>query len=283
VKVAMFVPAHTGLTTGVPAFTDLVQVVAAALVLAVYLLGSRPLRHRPDRRALPSWRAAAFGSGLLFLTAAVSTPVEHLADELFWAHMVQHLVLAFLAAPLLVLGRPLLVTGVLLGQRLHRVSRPLRRVGHRLRASAGFAAALVALHVVPWLLWHLPGAYELALRSTPVHLLEHATMLASGAALAWLVVGHRTPAPAAAAIGLGMASMSIVATMLAFAGASLYAGHEAVTRGLTALEDQQVGGALMWFPGSLAYLAAAAVVVLGRLRLGLAGSAAPSADHWSYR
>jgi putative membrane protein len=279
----MFVVAHGGASGTAPGAAEVATVALAVGTVGAYLLASRPLRLRALRPALPRWRVAAFVTGTLVLTVAVSSPVEHQADELFWAHMVQHLVLAFVAAPLLVVGRPVLVAGLVFGRRLHAVSRPLRRLGVRLRSLRPVAAALVLVHVAPWVFWHVPAAYELALRSTPVHLLEHVTMLASGAALAWLAVGHRSLAPAAAGIVLGMTVMGVVAATLSFAGDPLYAGHVAADRGLTVLEDQQVGGALMWFPGSLPYLAAAAVIVLARLGLGPAAPAGSPAHHWSYR
>jgi putative membrane protein len=253
---------------------DVATVALVAVALGAYLVGARRLA-RPAPRPLPAWRVLAFAGGLVAVAAAVSSPAEHLARELFAAHMVQHLVLAFLAAPLVALGRPVLVGAVLLGHRGARLTRPVRRLGVRLRTRPSGAVVAAAVHVVPWYVWHLPPAYELALASEVVHVVEHVTLLASGAALAWLALGRGESLGALAAVLVGMASMGFIAALLAFAGTSLYDGHDPSSWGLTALEDQQLGGALMWFPGSLPYLAAAAVLVVARLTR--APAARPSA------
>jgi putative membrane protein len=239
-----------------------------AIVIAAWLgyrRGTLRLRRPGGNPHLPPWRAGCFGAGLVVLLLAVSAPAEHLADELFVAHMAQHLLLAFVAAPLLVLGRPVLVTAVLLGHRAARGTRPLRRAAVRIRRSPAALAALAAVHVVPWYVWHAPAAYELALRSEGVHVLEHVSLLASGAALAWLVLGRAPALSALATVVAGMLTMGVLAAVLALGGTLLFDGHAPGSWGLSPLVDQQLGGALMWFPGSLAYLTAAGALVLGRL------------------
>jgi putative membrane protein len=249
-----------------PGVWDLATLVLAAAVLAGYLVASRPIRRvRRAQPVLPRWRLYGFGAGLAAAVVALSSPVEHLAEELFAGHMVQHLLLAFVAAPLLVLGRPVVVAGVALGHRGAVVTGPLRRLGHRLRSGPAGPLVLGAVHVVPWYVWHAPAAYDLALRSELVHGLEHVTLLCSGAALTWLATSRAPTGPALAAIVVGMMTMGLVAAALTFARTSFFTGHAAMSWGLTPLEDQQLGGALMWFPGSLAYLAAAGALVALRL------------------
>lgn len=252
-----------GETVGVAVY----WLVAAASVAAwaVYLEGARRLRRGPGgRRAVPSWRVMSLTGALAVALLAVSPPVDHLAHELFSAHMVQHLVLAFVVAPLLVLGRPVLVTGVVLGRGV-RPPLPLRRWWARHRRSVWTALALAGAHAAGWYLWHLPGPYDLALHQPLVHALEHLTLVLTGVVLTWHAMVAR---PVLAAVGGALVSMLAVtplAVMLVFAARPWYTSHLHSGHGLTPLEDQQIGGALMWFPGSLAYLGAVCIAIVRHL------------------
>lgn len=281
----MTVPMHLGGT----GFGDALLFAAATLGVAGYLHAAGPLTASTAGRAsLPRWRMLSFAVGLYAAAAALSSPVEHLAEELFVAHMGQHLALAYLAGPALVLGRPLLVFSVLLGGSAVLRSPPVRRLRRhtvRLRDSTAVLLILGVVHVAPWVAWHLPSLYEAATGSTAVHLLEHATLLSSGMVLTWLVTGRRDTLPAVATVAAGMVVMSAVAAPLTFGREAFYATHASGTWGLTRLADQQLGGALMWFPGMLPYLAAAGVLVLTRITGAASRPTAQdrAADQWSYR
>jgi putative membrane protein len=259
---------HVPTIAGSDALTDALLVAAATLCYAGYHLGAATLRSRDaGRRLLPGWRVVGFGAALYVGAAAVSSPAEHLAEELFSAHMVQHLVLAFVVAPLLVLGRPVQVLSVLAGgsDTLRAPLRHARRLGVRLRDAPVALAALGLLHVAPWVAWHVPTLYERATRSPLLHLVEHVTLVASGMVLTWFAVGRRDPLPTVATVVAGMVTMSAVAAALTFGRTTLYDVHDPGSVGLDRLTDQQIGGALMWFPGALPYLAAVAALVLTRL------------------
>lgn len=238
---------------------------AAVAAVLVYLIGaSRLRRYRAGRARLPRWRVAAFVSGVAVTMAVISPPVDHVVHELFAVHMAQHIALAFVAAPLLVLGCPLLVMSVALGRQL-QAPWASGAWEARLAESTPFALALAVFHVVTWYVWHLPAVYQLALETTVVHVVEHSMLMLSGMALTWHAVSVRSALGGLAGASISMIGVAPLAALLVFASGAWYDGGLAEQHGLTALEDQQLGGALMWFPGSLAYLAAVTAIVLRRL------------------
>ena len=140
---------------------------------------------RPRRRVVP-WRGLCFGSGLVTIVIALDSPVERLADDLFWAHMLQHVLLMMVAAPLIVLGAPWMPFWRPLPLRLRRSLARAVVKGPRL-AWLRRGAGVVAAPVPAWILfnadlgaWHLPQAYDLTLRNGGVHYAEHVSFLLLG-------------------------------------------------------------------------------------------------------
>lgn len=223
------------------------------------------------RRAVPAWRPACFAGALLLGAIALLSPLDVAADEIASAHMAQHLLLTIGVAPLLVLSRPVLVGSLAL-------PRPLRRFGRRVRLPVGPAATvplavtITAGHTITSWGWHVPAFYEAALTSDVVHALEHGTLLAGGVALWWLVADARGRHAGAAAVLAVFATAllgSALAAALTFSGSAFYAealGNGPAAWGLTALEDQQLAGGLLWFPGGLAYIIAGAAAFLRWMR-----------------
>ncbi len=241
----------------------IVSLVACLHVLgehrAVRLLGRR--RSRRER-----WRAISFYIGLLVILAALASPIDTLAEKLFWVHMVQHVLLLTVAAPLIVLGRPWpsiwrplplgfrrSVAGALSRSRW---CAPLRTLGRLLARPAPvwivFNANLVA--------WHLPAAYDLAVRDRAVHDLEHMTFLVFGVLL-WAQVLDSPPLRARLrsihrvyyVVASAIVSW-IVSLVLIFASSPLYPAYAQLSHrpgGISALTDQQLAGGVMLVPGSL--------------------------------
>jgi putative membrane protein len=235
----------------------------AALVLAalLYARGGRgPARVR--RR-----RDAAFYAGLACIALAVDSPIDAYSDTLFWAHMVQHVLLTMVAPPLLLLGRPWprMLRPVAL-----RARRPLARtilVGSSLagvRAWCEWLASPLQAFVLfngVLLAWHVPALFDLTLRSTVVHDLEHALFF-STALLFWrhLVPATRRPQltdaqQAVYATGAIVASWAL-AVVLGLATSPLYAHYAALSHrpgGISALADQQLAAGIMWVPASIPF------------------------------
>lgn len=142
----------------------------------LYLLGARG-RGRPA-----GWQIAAFFAGLATIVVALDSPIDVYADELFWVHMVQHILLLTVAPPLILLGKPWptiwralplgprTAVGRAIGQA--RWTAPLRAIAHPLPAWVLFNATLVG--------WHIPSAYDLTLTNGVVHVCEHALFFFTG-------------------------------------------------------------------------------------------------------
>jgi putative membrane protein len=226
----------------------------------LYWVGGRGYR-RSGRRAL---HAASFAAGLAVIVVALESPIDGYADQLFWIHMLQHVLLLTVAPPLILLGRPWprmwrglpigLRTAVGRGMARARWSAPLRRLARPKPAWVLFNAAIV--------LWHIPGAYDATLRSATIHQLEHATFFFTGL-LFWARVIDPGPlrprlvwpvriayVVGAMVVGWGLAIALVLAPHPLY---SHYATLAHRPGGISALTDQQLAGGIMWVPGSLAY------------------------------
>jgi cytochrome c oxidase assembly factor CtaG len=204
-----------------------------------------------------------FVAGLATLVVAIASPLHTSADELFWAHMVQHVLLLLIAPPLLALARPWNrmwhglplelrrnTARIVLGSRLSPLRRAARVLGKPVPSWLLFNVTLLA--------WHLPLAYDATLHSAPVHALEHAMFFATGL-LFWTRVIDSPPwrstlTDAGRAIYVGMALVVswMLAIVLALAPEPLYTQY-AGQRGLSALADQHLAAGIMWVPGSIPF------------------------------
>jgi putative membrane protein len=189
------------------------------------------------------------------LAVALAPPMHDLAEARLSAHMVQHLLLVLLAAPLLCLVRPLRGLSRRLGprarRRLARCARPLRRL-HGPGAGVAVAVAAWLLHVATLWAWHAPVLYEAALTSPVLHALEHATLLGS-ALLFWIPVmrphARAGLGPAGTVLYLGAAAgqCTVLGALMVLASAPWYRTH--------ALDDQHLAGLIMWMPAGSLYVA----------------------------
>jgi putative membrane protein len=201
--------------------------------------------------------------GLAVAVAAVLPPLHELSEDLFSAHMVQHELLMTVAAPLIVLGRPLIVALWLLPRDwrapvAHFARRPFIRTPSAVITSPAIAWLVHGLAI--WL-WHVPSLFERAIRSDVVHAVQHTTFLATGIAFWWAVLNPVRRARRGLSIVLLFTTAvhtGILGALMTFARAPWYADYtRSFAFGLTALADQQLAGMIMWIPGSLGYLIAA--------------------------
>ncbi len=242
----------------------------ALLLLAgvVYVRGWRKL-HRLRARRFPTWRLGAFLAGLLTVGVAIASPLDAFASLLLTAHMAQHLLLMVVAPPLLLLGAPYapLLRGLPAGLARDGLGPflawpPLVRLG---RALTHPATGLSAMALAMWG-WHVPAAYELALRSPAWHQVEHGSFLVAATLYWWPVVLPWPSRPQWPAWSVplyllaGDMQNTVLAAVLTFSDRVLYPTYAAAPRlfGLTVLQDQALAGVLMWVPGSLAFLVPAA-------------------------
>jgi putative membrane protein len=230
------------------------------------------------RELISGWRLAAFLSGLCSLWIAIGSPLAAYDDVSLSVHMVQHLLLMVVAPPLLLLGAPSLpllrglpqwVLRGIVGPLLR--CEPVKSLGHFITHPAFcFFAATVAL-----LGWHIPAAFELALRSESWHEVEHICFLATSLLFWWPAV---QPFPSGAFwprwsiplyLFLGTLPGGALGAFLTFCDRVLYPTYAGVPQifGVSALEDQVIAGALMWVIGTFVYTVSAVVITIQLLSI----------------
>jgi cytochrome c oxidase assembly factor CtaG len=249
---------------------DPAVVVALVAAATAYTRGARQRRRRrAAARSSATVESALFAAGLIVLVVALLSPVDRIADDLFWVHMTQHLLVGLVAPLLVVCGRPVTVMSAALSRptqrELHRIVSPYRRAIRFRRSSTPWSLAAVSGHVLAFWVWHAPPFYDAAIGNDFLHALEHLTLFATGALFWWVIVAVRWRERSGAAVlylfVAGFASGALAA-LLTLAPHSLYHVHATTTAAwhLTPLEDQQLAGAVMWVPGGAVYAAAAVVL-----------------------
>jgi putative membrane protein len=239
--------------------------VALSLVAIVYLRQwLRVAWLVPD--GVKGWRAWSFFVGLLLVWVALGSPLSLLDHDLLTVHMVQHLLLMTLAPPLILLGAPLNLLPQSSMQTLARPLRPatMRRLGRMLlHPVVGWSGATATLVV-----WHIPAVFALALRSEMWHGIEQASFLVTGLLFWWLVVepswnSSKWP-ESSLLLYLFLATLpcDILSGFLVFCDRVIYPVYFFSSQpfGMSALEDQQCAGALMWTCVTLVYLIAGTIV-----------------------
>ena len=244
----------------------------------VYFVGWRRLRLRgrqPSRLA-NGWRLVAYWLGIVLIALALLSPIEALAGQLFFMHMIQHLLLVMLAPPLLMLANPMafLLWGLPAIWR-RRAGAVLSGILHRQSTSRKYLRTLTSPGI-SWMLfigfligWHDPNLYNAALRNDLVHDIEHLTFFGSAMLFWWHVVGagptiHKRftrPARVMYVIAAIPPNM-LTGIVIAFAGQVIYTYYLGVPRlwGIDALGDQTIGGVIMWVPGSMMYILAVLIL-----------------------
>jgi len=231
----------------------------------LYARGVRRLWQAAGANAgVSALRVAAFAAGWLTLVMALLSPLDALGADLFWVHMVQHELLMIVAAPLLMIGRPLGPYAWALPERWRYPAVLLIRdlgVPVAVRALTRPLAAWIVGLVALWV-WHIPALFEAALTSEGIHTLQHLTFFLSALLFWWSLVrirrGEKSYAIAVLSVITTGLHTSLLGALLTFAGSIWYRAYadRALTWGLTPLEDQQLGGLIMWIPGGLVYLIA---------------------------
>jgi cytochrome c oxidase assembly factor CtaG len=263
---------HGGLDTwSLPISVTIVLIVVAL----VYLRGWYQLRNSLPH-VLPAWRLGAFMAGLFSLWAAVGSPLAVLDHQLLTGHMVQHLLLMTVAAPLILMGAPVITLVYALPQRfVPIVLRPLPRC-----PPVHWIGRIVTHPVFCWLAstaavigWHIPALFALGMRSEGWHAIEHASFLAAGLLFWWPVI---QPWPTLAnwprwgiPLYLFLAALpcDALSAFLTFCNRVVYPHYLSTHRlfDISPLGDQECAGALMWVWVTFAYLAPATVVTIQML------------------
>jgi putative membrane protein len=242
-----------------------------ALSAALYALGVTHLwRHAGKFRGISARQAAAFSAGWIILVLALVSPLDAISAHLFSAHMVQHELLMVVVAPLMVLGRPLAAWAwAFPPAHRHAIGRWLR-VRWWASSWALLTDALVAwaLHALALWLWHVPQFFEAALHSEGWHALQHACFLGTALLFWWAVLGRdrrsrHNSGFAMAYLFTTMLHTSALGALLTLAPTPWYQSYVATSTllGIDPVQDQQLGGLVMWIPGGFAYVVAGLVMV----------------------
>ena len=245
---------------------------AIVLSAVVYLRGWWLLR-RAGAPFLPPWRAITFLAGFFSLWVALASPMDVFNGSVLTAHMLQHMVLMMIAPPLILLGAPLIpmVRGLPIFA-AREFAGPFvnwslaQKVGNMLTNPV---CALLLMGVAMFA-WHTPALYELALRSSMWHQVEHACFFLMSLIFWWPVVQpwpSKTQWPRWAMVPyLLIADLqnTALSAILCFSDRVLYPSYSTTPRlfGFSALEDQVAAGAIMWVMGSLAYVVPAIVIAI---------------------
>jgi putative copper resistance protein D len=229
-------------------------------------------RRHPDN-PVPRWRLWSWMAGLGAILLALGSPIEFYDTTLFSVHMVQHLLLTFVAAPLLVLAAPITL--------LLRVATPEARKRWILPVLNSRAVKVIGHPLVAWglfagVMWftHFSPLFDAALDDYALHRLEHALFLGSAMLFWWPVIGadpspYRMGYPARLLyVALGMPLSSFLGLVIFSARTVLYEHYETLARdwGMTPLQDQAWAGGIMWAGGDFFFVLALVLLVAAWLR-----------------
>jgi putative membrane protein len=236
---------------------------------SIYFIGLRRTKKRP-----PKWQITSFVAGMAALALTLLSPIHRLGAELFSAHMTQHELLMLLAAPLLILGHPgpPMLWALPMSWRIQLgklTNWPIVATSWN-AVSAPLAAWMI--HGVTLWLWHVPILYQATLYSEPVHAAQHATFLFTALLFWWtLFHGRRGRMPYGAAVAYVFTTAvhtSVLGALLTCSSKLWYPAYigRTVAWGLSPLEDQQLGGLIMWVPAGVVYIVIGLWLFAGWLR-----------------
>ena len=230
-------------------------VIPLAVSALLYARGAR------RKRGVTAGQMAFFWTGWMMLALALVSPLHPLGEVLFSAHMVQHEILMLVAAPLLVISRPLvpMLWGLPFGWR--------RAIGRRTKSPAVQSVwrrltdplSTWWIHAAAIWIWHLPPLFQATLTSDWIHTAQHLSFLLSALLFWWsLFYAHGRMGYGASVLYVFTTSIhtSILGALLVLTPKIWYPAYAAGTAawGLTPLDDQQIGGLIMWVPAGVVYL-----------------------------
>ena len=259
-----------------------IEVIIALILLTVlFMLGWWRLRQisrttgRKHVALASAWRPVSYLGGMLLLVLALLSPIETLSGQLFSMHMVQHLLLGMFAPPLLLIANPMPI--VMWGLPMN-VRKGIGRIFFSRKSKLRSMLKTITQPAIIWFTffvvlwgWHDANLYNLTLRSEWVHNFEHITFFATAMALWWHITGaaphfHKRfsyPARVAFTITCVPANM-ILGVFIAFSTKVIYTYYETIpfrVFNISVLDDQTLGGVLMWVPGSMMYVIAVVVLI----------------------
>lgn len=256
---------------------DPVIVLSLAFGLWLYVRGLRMLWGRAGRnRGIRYVHVAAAMGGFLAVAVALISPLDPLSGALFSAHMVQHLLLIAVAAPLFIVANMNVSYIWALPKSWRRYVGDIQCRVESWQGVWNLVARpipIILLHSAMLWAWHTPALYVAALRSNVIHAIEHATLFGAALLFWWLVL--RRGRRAGIGYGLGLIALfsmvlqgTALGALMTFSATPWYPEYasSAEAWGLTVLDDQQLAGAVMLVPGGMVYVIAGLILFAGWLR-----------------
>jgi putative membrane protein len=242
----------------------LVALLGLALFVSFYSFGIQRLwQNAGVGRGVRMWQTVMFAGGIIALFVALFSPLDALSDSLFAAHMGQHMLLMFVAAPLLVMS----ALPVALLWALPRTW--ARNIGRWWGKADGLQAGwqfitkpLVALIIFTFALWfwHVPALYDAALHDETIHIIEHITFFVAAALYWWSIFQINRQGISIIYLFGALLESGALGALLTFSQRPWYDGHTTAEWTLSPLDDQQLGGVIMWVPGHLLFMGIIIVV-----------------------
>ncbi len=231
-------------------------IVPLVVMAALYVVGAVRMWRKAGHARTFLWSFACFAGGWMSLVLALDSPLHEVSEQLFWVHMTQHEILMLVSAPLIILGRPSAplvwavpaswrrgMAAVFRTQYVSTISRKMLR-----------PASAWSLHAAALWLWHVPALFDAALRSDAVHAAQHASFLGTALLFWWALIHERGGALSYGGsifyVFTTALHSSVLGALLTFSLRTWYKPYAltAPLWNLTPLEDQQLGGLIMWIP-----------------------------------
>jgi putative membrane protein len=237
-------------------------VAALAITAILYIIGTVKMLRRSARPRQHATTIAFFAAGWISLLIALDSPLHEIGEQLFWVHMLQHEILMLVSAPLLVLGRPLIPFLWALPQRWRERAASIGRARSFRSVWDGFASPVSAwlISALGLWVWHLPWLFDQTLQNDWMHAAQHTTFLLTALLFWWPLTNPTSRFGYGAAIIYVFTTAlhtSILGALLTFAPRPWYSPYLATAPlwHWTALEDQQLGGLIMWIPAGTLLIA----------------------------
>ena len=237
-------------------------VAALAITAILYIIGTVRMLRRSARPRQHATTIAFFAAGWISLLIALDSPLHEIGEQLFWVHMLQHEILMLISAPLLVLGRPLIPFLWALPQRWRERAASIGRARSFRSVWDGFASPVSAwlISALGLWVWHLPWLFDQTLQNDWMHAAQHTTFLLTALLFWWPLTNPTSRFGYGAAIIYVFTTAlhtSILGALLTFAPRPWYSPYLATAPlwHWTALEDQQLGGLIMWIPAGTLLIA----------------------------
>ena len=247
-----------------------ISVIALLLLTVLYFVGLRRTNGR-SLKLIPWWRPVALVAGVSSLLIASLSPLHTVGGSLFFAHMIQHIILIMIGPPLILLGGPIVpvIRGLPAGLRREIVIPILQN--HKCRTLLQICTKPVVawfVYVGSLWIWHTPRLYDEAVQNTGIHGLEHVSFVFASIFFWWCVIDPIPMKPKLTG-GLRLGYLFLATLQNTILGAfitlstspwySSYMVSSEIFTALTPLQDQRIGGLIMWIPGAMMYFLALSI------------------------